>query len=78
MASLIIFPVWMFHWAVTVGNLPEATLVLPDTASRHRWEFSQAVVDVLILPAAIFVFGGQLAFVVNIIAGFIRGKKTIA
>ncbi|WP_423736969.1 hypothetical protein [Chitinophaga caseinilytica] len=77
-ASLIIFPVLMFQWAATVGNMPEESYIFPDLASRHRWEAYQAMVDVLILPAAIFVFGGQVAFIVNIIAGFIRGKKTIA
>ncbi|MGE7773188.1 hypothetical protein ACQKLP_00605 [Chitinophaga sp. NPDC101104] len=77
-ASLVIFPVLMFHWAASVGDMPEESYVFPDLASRHRWEAYQAMVDVLILPAAIFVFIGQVAFIVNIIAGFIRGKKTLA
>ncbi|WP_298714182.1 hypothetical protein [uncultured Chitinophaga sp.] len=75
-ASLVMLPVLLFSWASAYGNTPEETYYFVNETARRQWEDRQRVINVLLKPASIFIFAAQIGFVVNIIAGFIRGKKS--
>ncbi len=77
MVSLLLFPIVIFNWALAWGNMPEETYYYIDGDNSQTGETFRMIKESLILPAAIFILVAQVGFIVNIVAGFIRGKKAL-
>lgn len=81
-ASLMFIPVLLYLWGPLMTNIQYEFHSFPNAAMQQEWERGTknyvAFVEWLTWPAGIFIYAGQLAFAVNLIAGFIRGKKPSA
>lgn len=81
-ASLFAIPVLVYCWMPWFSAILYEFTGFPDQAVKEEWErqvlrYSQFI-DIATIPFVFFIIAGQIIFIVNFIAGFIRGKKTEA
>lgn len=78
-ASLFAVPVVLYLWAPLLGNTAEH-YGFPNDAMRQDWvqetsRYTAFVNSVIVPGGGVLIFAGLIAFIINVIAGFIRGKK---
>ncbi|WP_341842118.1 hypothetical protein [Chitinophaga caseinilytica] len=81
-ASLFAIPVLVYCWMPWFSAILYEFTGFPNQNVKEEWErqvlrYSQFI-DIATIPFVFFIIAGQIIFIVNFIAGFIRGKKPSA
>ncbi|MGE7773189.1 hypothetical protein ACQKLP_00610 [Chitinophaga sp. NPDC101104] len=81
-ASLFAIPALVYLWSPRLSTILYEFSSFPDKPMQEEWirqvNRYNAFLDSAIKPIGVFIIAGQVVFIVNFIAGFVRGKKVVA